>query len=306
VTQAPVEAVPAADPERIRRLYAPQFEAADALLDTVWTHLPEGFDHDDGNDVWLLLLHLLGRATQSYRAVLSLCGLGLPDQAYMICRSLYEDMIATHWARLEGNRGGLFEKVVRQERHWDERRDRVLREYGTRVERPGEGPMREEEWNELDEEFSGGTKSWFGRLATAEEQVIKSIDDSEELKALQLLSETHHDAANMTLHNTVEGLITGASRPLRYKDRFYFSYEEWRTPNEFRMQRSFFNASECYSKIATQALTEFSVDTTEVSEAVARMRFALFELLPSDRRKLGPNDRCWCESGLKLKKCHEV
>src|SRR5690242_3119873 len=113
MSQAPTEAVPGADPEKIRRLYAPQLEAADALLSTIWSGRPEGVEIKNARSAHVVL-PLFGRATQSYRAVLSLCVAGLPDQAYMICRSLYEDMIAMYWARLEENRDGLAEKVLRQ------------------------------------------------------------------------------------------------------------------------------------------------------------------------------------------------
>jgi hypothetical protein len=300
--QVPLSAVPAADPATTTRLYAPQFEAAEALLGTVWESRPEGVEIDGIGDVRILLLHVFGRGTQSYQGVLALCRAGLPDQAYMICRSLYEDMIASYWARLDQNRDGLVERVLRQEKHWDERQDRAFRSLGTQVP---DDPMSEEEWNRLQDEFSGGTKSWFGRLAAAEKRVFDSVD-AEELGWLQHLSEVHHNAENMTLHTTVEGLTSGAGKPLRYEGRFYFSYEAWRTPDERRMQRSLFAAGEYYSRIATQLFTEFEIDLSHIADARERARWAFFKLLPSQRRSLGPNDRCWCGSGLKLKKCHEI
>jgi len=298
-----VAAVPAADPDKIRALYAPQLEGAESLLETIWSNRPDGVEIADDGGAQIVLVHLFGRATQSYRAVLSLCEAGLPDQALMICRSLYEDMIATHWARLEENRDGLVAKVVRQERHWDERQDRITVGRGGVVAPSAEEPMSEDEWNRLDAEFSGGTKSWFGKLSVAVRRVYEVVDDKERWW-LRLLGEEFNAVANMTLHTTVEGLKSGVSRPLRYQGKSFMSYETWRTPDERRMRAAFLVASECYGRIAIQVMTEFDKDPAIVKERLERLRVALFRLLPSQRREVGRNDPCWCGSGLKLKRCH--
>ena len=72
------------------------------------------------------------------------------------------------------------------------------------------------------------------------------------------------------------------------------------------MRLAFFAASSCCAWIARLVLGEFDIDASPVVDAEAEARSAILNLMPSKRRKLGPNDRCWCGSGLKLKKCHGV
>src|SRR5262249_16086592 len=157
---------------------------------------------------------------------LALCRCGLPDQAQMICRSLYEDVIATHWARLAENRDFVVERVTRQERHWDERFDRALVGRGT-TRSPSPNPVSAAEWDRLNKEFGGGTRSWFGSVPKARELVLEKLADDEVAGLIRMLDELQNLDSNMTLHSTVEGLKIAATKPVRYRGRFYFPYSEW-------------------------------------------------------------------------------
>jgi hypothetical protein len=221
----------------------------------------------------------------------------------MLCRSLYEDLVATQWALLPENRLTVIERVIRQERHWDELYEQAVDKVLGREPAPDE--LSEEVWKELHSEFEGGRSSWFGRLGKARREVVERLGEDER-RELDFLGEVINRLANMTLHNTVDGLLQGAGKPLHYRGRFFFDYPQWRSPPEERMRDVFFAASRCYGWIVSVVLHEFGIDATAVSEACAEVTDALVNLMPSARRKLGPNDRCWCGSGLKLKKCHEV
>jgi len=150
------EGPPTPDPERVAALYAPQFEACERLVRTSWKNRPDGVTVDGPEDVRIVCSQQLGRATQTYLAVIRLCRAGLPEQALMLCRSLYEDLIATHWALLDENRAKVVDRVKRQERHWDELYERKV--IGFTGEAPSKDALTEDEWDELDSEFAGGRR----------------------------------------------------------------------------------------------------------------------------------------------------
>ena len=242
-------------------MYAPQIEACDRLLDAAWGNRPDGVEIAGPTDVRIVYIHQFGRATQSYRAATLLSREGLVYQALMICRSLYEDTIATLWALLPENRDTVMGRVSRQERHWDEM---YLRKIDQATGRSRRDAPTDDEWNELEREFSGGGKSWFGRLNKARDQVAAHLP-SEERETLDVLSDHVNSVSNMTLHHTVMGLIAGNARPLGYKGLTYFDYGRWRRPNEELMSHAFFAAPVCYGWIVSAVLIEFGIDPLPVA-----------------------------------------
>lgn len=163
--------------------------------------------------------------------------------------------------------------------------------------------MSSDEWSELNREFDSGRKSWFGRLGDARQQVAKHLTDDERVE-LDFLADITNRLSNMTLHNTVRGLLGGSARPLQYQGRVFLDYSHWREAPEVQMRLAFFSACSCYTRIAVLILEEFGIDVASIVEAEANARRAILELMPSKRRKLGRNDLCWWGSGAKLKACH--
>ncbi len=112
--------------------------------------------------------------------------------------------------------------------------------------------------------------------------------------------------SNMSLHNTVRGLLGGSAKPLHHGGRVFLDYSHWRDVSEAQMRLVFFAALSCYVWIAILVLPEFGIDAAPVAEAGADMERAVLKLMPNQRRTLGRNDPCWCGSGRKLKACHEL
>jgi len=86
--------------DRPSEIVLPPQEAAE--LDTcqrLLARVPPALETDDPGRVQSLTLLLVFcyRAKKTYQAVLILCQRGLGDQALMLCRSLFEDMVDAHW-----------------------------------------------------------------------------------------------------------------------------------------------------------------------------------------------------------------
>jgi hypothetical protein len=276
------------------------------LLKAAWVNRPNGFPMKEA-DYRLVLIQIFGRTFSTFRSVVSLLRDGLPLQALMLCRSLYEDLIAAHWCSLPQNQEEAFGRVVRQERH---SREHYLRAasggYGLSIP---ESRMSEKEWKELNAEFSGGRKSWFGSLGDARRDVLESLspDQEDEARTIRYMGEILNRRANMALHNTVKGLFHRTGKPVKYRDGVYFTYGQNADVDEQTMRDAFLFSWIAFVRVARLLYQAFDVDGTRLSVADARANRAVLELMPSQRRKnIGPNDVCWCESGLKLKKCHTM
>jgi hypothetical protein len=72
-----------------------RIEACERLVELT----PESLDTSDLKKVEHLtvVLSLFYRAKTTYEAILSLCRSGFGQQALMLCRSLFEDMVDAHW-----------------------------------------------------------------------------------------------------------------------------------------------------------------------------------------------------------------
>jgi hypothetical protein len=73
--------------------YAESFEACVALDDYARNHRPVESSSQTPVHTWTL-----ARSARTYKVVVQLCRLGYGQQASMLNRTLFEDMIYTHWA----------------------------------------------------------------------------------------------------------------------------------------------------------------------------------------------------------------
>src|SRR4051794_22171182 len=83
---------------RLAELFAPQLEVCDSLRETVWASRPSRQDVDTHARV--VLAAIIRRAIDTYDGTLELCRRGLPLPAFMLVRSLFEDMVSAYWLSL--------------------------------------------------------------------------------------------------------------------------------------------------------------------------------------------------------------
>jgi uncharacterized protein YecA (UPF0149 family) len=111
--------------------------------------------------------------------------------------------------------------------------------------------------------------------------------------------------ANNNLH-TVTGLYRSTKDSINVGDDEYLTYGLVPDMAENEMTFTLLTASACLGTIAQVVFEEFEIDTQELVNANGAAQYAALDLIPSKRRRLGRNDPCWCDSGEKLKNCHEV
>jgi hypothetical protein len=305
--------IPTPRVDKIARDWAPQFEACEQLLAVIWDARPAAIPLTDlvmadgqRTNVGLVLLHLLGRALTSFQATLTLCRNGFPTHALMLCRSLFEDVIAAHWAAMPAHRDEVPARAERQEKLNDELEARAR---ATFLQQEYASPLPPDEFAALMKEFRGGRYSWFGDFGDAKREVIESLRQNGSdvlLRWIEFVDGLVSRDANMALHSTVEGLVRSTRGSLSSGGIHYPSFGQVADVQEYEMILPLLTAPGCLAVIATVVLEDFGLDTSGVRAVGDKAADAAFELSPSKRRKLGRNDPCWCGSGRKLSACHEV
>lgn len=295
------------EPDRVRleRDYAPQLAYADRLLETVWRARPE--NHELNDRYAFNMAAILGRSMSTFRGVLTLLRTGLPEQAWMLNRSLFEDLVAALWLSIPEKREEALDKIEmqdarialleddRREKHRDRLRTETPREQELEAMRP-----------ELDDAFGRwGEKTWFPNLYRAVGE-IESYLEAEGRKSgeLALYYDFFQTKANLYLHMTVIGLLNVTRGSTSRRGGRHFTYGQRAAVDEHEMAGVLSAACWCFLNIAELVTSEVSgEDESRFAELTAEHK-SLHKLAPSKRAAIGRNEPCWCGSGKKLKHCH--
>jgi hypothetical protein len=253
-----------------------------------------------------VLVDLLSRSLTSYRAALSLCAGGFPSQAMILCRALFEDLIASHWAVAPQNRAVAGTRLIDQERLADDDRARKLAVLGISWAGEESEPLSSEERKRLKEEFSGRNRDWFGDLDGAKKIARESVNSRGFIpwwfdRLVFLRDEGHH-----AVHTTVYSLERSSRGGFLTRGNYQPSYGQRTAVSESDMQLAFAAGAACFGLIADLVVDDLGGNTEQLRDACV-VAIDSVALSPSKRRKdFGRNDKCWCGSGRKLKACHEV
>lgn len=290
---------PEPDRERLERDYEPQFLYCERLLDAVWRNRPR---NDELNDRYAInLAAILGRAISTFRGVVVLVRSGLPDQAWMLNRSLFEDLVAVHWLAIPEKRDEALDLIEGQDARIVLTETDRKRKHVDRLARvPREDPALEAMRTELDEAFGRwGERTWFPNLYEA----VKTIDAQEDSNGdLTFYYDIVQARANLHLHQTVLGLVNVLRDSYSRRGGRHFSYGQRASVDETAMMGVLTAATWCFANIGDLVVSEVT-DRHEALRAEASDG-DLFKLTPSDRARLRRNDLCWCGSGRKFKICH--
>jgi hypothetical protein len=163
----------------------------------------------------LLLQTVLARATRTYRSIVVLSQRGLGEQARMLVRSLFEDMVDAHWIAL--SRELAVERVEQHQRDSQERRLATARKFPERFPAPLrelEPPMTDEERTELKKLFRNGTGSWTGLTSTQRWKAISGFfEEGAEMEQAEFINAWLHKTNHETLHLSSHSLRAGGPTP---------------------------------------------------------------------------------------------
>lgn len=180
-----------------------EFGACQALQDFARANRPmKAPIHGAAGD---LLMRTYARGSKTYQAVLRLAAAGYGEQAGMLNRSLFEDMVVTHWIMRNPKKAPA--KLDRHRLHTLEKWRQAIHKHG-RLEDAGElppvppdGTMRV-----IREEFAG-KQHWTGRSL---DEVLKEIEDEWPSEAdrglLWQIYDFTHFFSNLLLHHSYFGV----------------------------------------------------------------------------------------------------
>jgi Family of unknown function (DUF5677) len=155
-----------------------------------------------------LILQIAARTTKTYRAVLHLCIKGHGEQATMLNRSMFEDVIVAYWVHLHPDEA--VEHLKDHRTHtlqlWRDHMSTRGLELGALEDLPD---LSDEERNRLDGLFGArGNRGWTG---LRNYEMLKSIEgtwgDAEEVRLLGHMHDVHLRHANATLHVSALSLL---------------------------------------------------------------------------------------------------
>jgi hypothetical protein len=280
----PFIALPTRDPAIVTRHYAPQFEASRELLDTIWRSVPAA----GGNAFEYILMNLMGRSIGTYRALLHLLGGGYTAQAWMLNRSLFEDMVAAYWLALPQNRDTAVSLVQQRLDSTQARLDRIAE---------GAAETETERLTSLDNLIARLGKR-VREIEPLWQRCGGKVDDLRATLEINWFS-------NLELHATGQSLLdTLYEGSIRLGKRRLYAYGQSSQVEESEMLTAFAFAAFQVGALTRLLLYETERPRDELDVCLERVAFAAGSGGPSERAKIGQNDPCWCGSGAKRKRCH--
>jgi hypothetical protein len=288
----------AATEERVARRFASQLDICERLQQKVWDERPARSEVT--NEAHAVLVAILRRTLDSYDATLRLCRVGLPVQALMTVRSMFEDMVSAFWLCLPEKRDVALKRIRDQADYLVLLSNDVVRAYPHRYEvEADDHPDLEDRRKEFEGTFRPyATRTWVGDLHSAIQDIKPRWEElGGDGETLAIYYAAVHWQANLRLHNTStaiqHGLKTYDSRERQLDDE-----------DLLYLDVALRAAYMCLAGLAHLVADEFGHKRDKLSQLTDEAQ-QIFLTDPAPLiQKLGRNDPCWCGSGKKFKRCH--
>jgi hypothetical protein len=289
--------------EAIAKLHAAELAACaalrDFLLEVVRPWGGRSLNPERTEDA--LLAALLSRSSNTFWAAIELCQIGFGEQALMLNRSLFEDMVDAHWVtvdpttakaryteHLEHGQMIMYEALAKHPRLFDP------------ADIPELDPDRRKELDRVFGEF--GHKSWTGIAIHERVQLIEHLWTDEVARdQLHFFRRVVHRMNNQRLHASAEAL----SRTLRRSSESEAAFRLG--PDGDGIEQALFGAWWTFLQILSLVLDHFEFPlevrerlTTLFDECAPSFRASA----PEDVTDVGRGNSCQCDSGKKDERCH--
>jgi hypothetical protein len=295
----------------------PHFVAADDLIQFLHSAKPPGpMGGRRDAEAWpkeAILWSSLYRSMKTHRAVLALCSAGYGEQAGMLCRSLFEDLLVTHWMKRTAEAD--LQRRFREHQERVELADReALAEHGRDDVLAVMPPVSPERLAEL--EATGGAKpsfkTWHGQnlrgaLLPQLQKELGPLDG----QLLDAMHDLAYRMQNLLLHHSPRaiehtvGMSLGGSAAAVIAQRHGGEVGTGVTlitskPGPGYVLDAMRSA---YFSVSRQALAVIpSAHEAELRRRIDETRHLVVYLPPGV--SAGRNDPCPCGSGRKYKRCH--
>jgi len=248
-----------------------------------------------------ILLALLARSINTYWSSVELSRIGLGEQAIMLNRSLFEDMVDAHWVTIEPDIAR-----TRFEQHF--RHGQILLAESVRLH-PRQFAVEdipEFDLSDLDElvgQFGPhGERSWTGLNIHKRVAAIEHLwTDQNEREILQFFRRIVYRDSNQHLHPTAQGL----DALVRSSSETQLSLKVG--PGPEHVARALWTSYWISVQIVGLIFLHFDFPNdleVRLKEVVQQGQVAFHRLSAKDLKTTGRNDRCPCGSGRKFKHCH--
>jgi hypothetical protein len=280
--------------------YARQLEACDRLLDFVldrvkpWKGRP--LDPEKAEDT--ILAAIFARSLNTYWAAIELARIGFGEQAAMLNRSLFEDMVDAHWVSVEPTLAG--ERYEQHHQHGQMLLADTLTSYPDFISRDELPEFDPAERERLDGVFGRyGIKSWTGLNLRERVAAIEHLwGDERTREMLRFYWDIAHRENNQTLHVSAQSL--GQIVRARGPEGITFKLG----PGPEFLDRALLGAFWTFVQTVTLLLDQFGFERDAEQEATVFSDAPFRKPTDDELRGVGRNDLCPCGSGKKFKRCH--
>jgi hypothetical protein len=158
-------------------------------------------------DAGEIVLWTLARSYRTFKVVVALCKAGYGQQAAMLNRTLFEDMLAGHWAVKHSKQA--VRRMIEHDQYTAVLRAEAFNLHGLRRADANERAYTKEERKRLDVRYRNGSRPWTGRSLP---QMLRAVEDMWPEPDRRLLRQMHdiaHRANNTLLHHSSASLSQG-------------------------------------------------------------------------------------------------
>ena len=270
----------------------------DFLLEMVRPWAGRTLDPERTEDA--LLAALLARSSNTFWASIELSRMGFGDQALMLNRSLFEDMVDAHWVTVQPDIAAA--RYGEHLEHSQMIMAEALAHHPTFIE-PDELPVFEPARRmELDRFFGTfGQRSWTGIGLHERVELIEHLWTNEQAREhLHFFRRVVHRMNNQRLHASAEAF----NRLLRSRNATEVAFRLG--PSGEGVDEALFGAWWTFLQIESLVIDHFDFpqETRQRLDELIADATAFRSLSPEEIRGVGRNDPCPCGSGKKFKRCH--
>jgi hypothetical protein len=193
------------DQEYLLRKYATEFGACDELREFAIDHRPTPKSTEP---VAHLILWTAARSHRTFKVVVKLCKLGYAEQATMLNRSLFEDMVIAHWAHLNPENSG--ERITEHDELAATMNAEVFEKHGVPLPEGHRPKLSGERRRLLRKKFGARSRPWTGKWMHEMVEDIKGMWGSEfDQRLLEQLHAFGYRTSTTLLHHSAHSISQG-------------------------------------------------------------------------------------------------
>jgi hypothetical protein len=149
------------------------------------------------------------RSYRTFLAVVHLCECGYGQQAAMLNRTLFEDMISAHWAVKHPETAA--KRLIEHDQYTATLRAEMYTEHGIPFAPPNLPRYTDEERERLNKRYRDGSSAWTGKTLPRMVKAVAPMWEEVDRRLLHQMHDIAHRAHNTLLHHSATSLSLGVT-----------------------------------------------------------------------------------------------